>query len=124
MRYGTDEGLLDFGTGKIVKFEPLMTQFLELIHDDAVHLGCEKEAEHALVIADRGTSAHELLTASSAATGSASSAESSTARFTWLSLSPTPVTTKCILIAVNTAGTASARSACSGWIRPPPRPVR
>lgn len=61
MRYGTDEGLLDFGTGKVVAFKPLMTQFLELIHDDAVHLGCEKEVEHALVIAERGTSAHDQL---------------------------------------------------------------
>ena len=61
MRYGTDEGLMDFGTGEIVAFKPLMTDFLELIHDDAVALGCEKEVEHALVIAERGTSAHEQL---------------------------------------------------------------
>lgn len=59
LRYGTQEGLLDFGTGTIVPFAELMEQLVELVHDDASHLGCAAELEHALVIAKRGTSARE-----------------------------------------------------------------
>jgi carboxylate-amine ligase len=61
MRYGTDGGLIDFGTGEIVPFKDLMSQLTELIYDDAQQLGCATEVEHALVIAERGTSAHEQL---------------------------------------------------------------
>jgi carboxylate-amine ligase len=53
--------LIDFGTGEIVAFSVLIRQLVELIHNDARQLGCTAEVEHALVIADRGTSAHEQL---------------------------------------------------------------
>jgi len=61
MRYGTDEGLIDFGSGEIVPFRDLMEQLVELISEDALALGCLSEVEHVLVIAERGTSAHEQL---------------------------------------------------------------
>jgi len=61
MRYGTDEGLIDFGSGEIVPFRDLMEQLVELISEDALALGCLSEVEHVLVIAGRGTSAHEQL---------------------------------------------------------------
>lgn len=61
MRYGTDGGLIDFGNGQIVPFDILMKQLVELIHDDAEQLGCAAEVEHAVAIAERGTSAHEQL---------------------------------------------------------------
>lgn len=61
MRYGTDGGLIDFGTGEIEPFTTLMQQLVELLYSDAQQLGCTAEIEHALVIAERGTSAHEQL---------------------------------------------------------------
>jgi len=61
MRYGTDEGLIDLGTGRIVAFADLMAELVELIHEDARQLGCADHVEHALVIAQRGTSAHAQL---------------------------------------------------------------
>jgi carboxylate-amine ligase len=80
MRYGTDEGLLDFGTGEIVAFEALMKQLIELIYDDAQQLGCTAEIEHALVIAQRGTSAHEQLRVYSEAIAAGDSRQSAMRR--------------------------------------------
>jgi len=67
MRYGTDEGLIDFGSGEIVPFRDLMEQLVDLISEDALALDCLSEVEHVLVIAGRGTSAHEQLRVNSEA---------------------------------------------------------
>ena len=57
-RYGFDEGLIDFGMGAIVPYPELLEEVLELVREDAEHLGCTAEVEHARTILGRGTSAH------------------------------------------------------------------
>lgn len=57
-RYGTDEGLIDFGKGKLVGFEVLIDELLDMIGEDADALGCTNEANHIREIYRRGTSAH------------------------------------------------------------------
>lgn len=57
-RYGVDKGLVDFGRGEIVPYRDLLEEILVLIREDAQHLGCVAEVEHARAILDRGTSAH------------------------------------------------------------------
>ena len=56
-RYGTTDGLVDFGRGEIVPGADLLSELLELIADDAKALGCVAEATHAKKIIKRGTSA-------------------------------------------------------------------
>ena len=63
MRYSFDEGLIDLGKGHIIPFPQLMEELLELVHDDAVALGCVKEVEHVRSILANGTSAHRQLKA-------------------------------------------------------------
>lgn len=57
-RYGTDEGLVDFGKGEIVPVAGLVEEIIDLVTPDAQFFGCEKELAHARVILARGTSAH------------------------------------------------------------------
>ncbi len=57
-RYGIDKGLVDFGRGEIVPYRDLLEEILVLIREDAQHLECVAEVEHARAILDRGTSAH------------------------------------------------------------------
>ena len=57
-RYGLDDGLVDFGQGKIVPYADLMEELIELTREDAAHFGCAAEVEHARDIIRRGTSAH------------------------------------------------------------------
>lgn len=61
MRYSTDQGLIDLGRGRIMPFAQLMEELLEIIHEDAVALGCVKEIEHVRHILAHGTSAHHQL---------------------------------------------------------------
>ena len=63
MRYSVDEGLIDLGKGHIMPFPQLMEELLELIHDDAVALGCVTEVEHVRDILAHGTSAHRQIKA-------------------------------------------------------------
>ena len=63
MRYSFDEGLIDLGKGHIIPFPQLMEELLDLVHDDAVALGCVKEVEHVRSILANGTSAHRQLKA-------------------------------------------------------------
>ena len=58
MRYGTDEGLLDFARAELVPFPELLEELLDLVREDAVALDCLREVEHARTIIKRGTSAH------------------------------------------------------------------
>ena len=61
-RYGTDQGLVDFGRGAIVPYADLLEEILALIDQDARHFGCLAEVSHAREILARGTSAHRQLT--------------------------------------------------------------
>ena len=57
-RFGTDEGLIDFGRGEVVPCPDLVDEIIEFIREDAEHFGCVDEVEHARTIVARGTSAH------------------------------------------------------------------
>ena len=63
MRYSFDEGLIDFAKGKIVPFETLIDEILELTYEDARALDCEAEVASVRDILSRGTSAHRQLKA-------------------------------------------------------------
>ncbi len=56
-RYGTVEGMLDFGLGELVPYADLLEELLSLLGPDAEAMGCLKEIESARVILKRGTSA-------------------------------------------------------------------
>ena len=56
-RYGTEEGLIDYGIGEIVPFADLLDEIIELVRPDAEMLDCVEEVEQARDILDRGTSA-------------------------------------------------------------------
>ncbi len=60
-RYGTDQGLVDFGRGCIVPYAQLLEEILILLELDARDLGCEQEVQHARTILKNGTSAHRQL---------------------------------------------------------------
>jgi carboxylate-amine ligase len=75
MRYSFDEGLIDFAKGKIVPFEELLDEILELTSEDAEALGCEAEVANVRQILGRGTSAHRQLKAHELALAAGSSNE-------------------------------------------------
>jgi carboxylate-amine ligase len=56
-RYGTDQGLIDYGIGEIVPYRDLLDEVIELVRPDAEMLDCVEEVERARDILDRGTSA-------------------------------------------------------------------
>ena len=60
-RYGFDEGLVDFGLGRVVPYADLLEELLAYIEEDSEALGCRAEVEHARTILARGTSAHRQL---------------------------------------------------------------
>ncbi len=62
-RYSFEEGLVDFGKGKLVPVSDLLDELLELIRDDAEALDCVQEVEHARLITRRGTSADRQIEA-------------------------------------------------------------
>lgn len=57
-RYGLDEGLMDYGLGRIVPYSDLFEEIIELGRATATRLGCLAELEHGREIIRRGTSAH------------------------------------------------------------------
>lgn len=59
MRYGTEQGLIDFSRGELVSYSELFEEMLLLIRDDAEELGCLDEVLHARRIIERGTSARQ-----------------------------------------------------------------
>jgi carboxylate-amine ligase len=69
MRYGYDEGLVDFATAEVIPIENLLEDILELVRADADALGCSDELEAVLEIPKRGSSAHRQLKAYQAALG-------------------------------------------------------
>ena len=62
-RYGVDQGLIDFGIGKIVPYADLLEEIIELTRVDALALDCLPEVEHARKIVTGGTSAHRQVAA-------------------------------------------------------------
>jgi carboxylate-amine ligase len=62
-RYGIEGSLMDFGIGELVPYAELVEELIELVHQDAVELGCLAEVEHAREIVTRGTSADRQLRA-------------------------------------------------------------
>jgi carboxylate-amine ligase len=69
-RYGTNEGLIDYGIGEIVPYADLLEEMIELVRVDALALDCLPEVEHARKIVTGGTSAHRQLAAYDAAIAS------------------------------------------------------
>jgi carboxylate-amine ligase len=61
MRYGYDEGLVDFASASVVGIDELLADILEKVAPDADELGCSRELERVLDIPRRGTSAHRQL---------------------------------------------------------------
>jgi carboxylate-amine ligase len=66
-RYGTGEGLIDFGVGAIAPYADLLEEMIELVRVDAIALDCLPEVEHARKIVTGGTSAHRQRAAYEAA---------------------------------------------------------
>ena len=60
-RYGSDQGLVDFGIGEVVSCDTLLAELLDLIEEDAAEFGCTTEIERARGILAEGTSAHRQL---------------------------------------------------------------
>lgn len=60
-RYGIDEGLIDFGKGKLVPCSDLLEELIEMTAQDAEALGCVRQVHHCREIVRRGTSAHQQL---------------------------------------------------------------
>ncbi len=56
-RYGTRQGLIDFGCRAVVPFTELLDELIELLHGDAEALGCVAEIESARKILEYGNSA-------------------------------------------------------------------
>lgn len=61
MRYGTDEGMIDFGRGQITAFGELVEELIELLSEDASALGCSSALTGLRTIMVQGTSAHRQL---------------------------------------------------------------
>ena len=55
-RYGTREGLIDFGRREIVPFGDLLEELIDLVRVDARELGCLQEVEASRNILEHGTS--------------------------------------------------------------------
>ncbi|MDH3228493.1 MAG: carboxylate-amine ligase [Alphaproteobacteria bacterium] len=84
-RYGFDEGLIDFGRGRIVPYPELLEELLDLLRPDAERLDCVAEIEHARDIIRRGTSAHrQIAIYDDALEGGASKDEALKAVVDWL----------------------------------------
>ena len=59
MRYGTDEGLVDFGQTRIVQYRELLDEILEMVAEDAERLNCVNEVRSTRDILRRGNSARQ-----------------------------------------------------------------
>ena len=61
MRYGVDEGMIDFAKAEIVSYKELLDELVALVNEDAIALQCFDEIQHAYKILARGTSSHRQL---------------------------------------------------------------
>jgi carboxylate-amine ligase len=85
MRYSCDAGLLDLGRQRVVPFDVLLQEIVELVREDAVALDCVAEIEALREIPVRGTSAHrQLRTYEEALRAGASEHEAMIAVVDWL----------------------------------------
>lgn len=57
-RFGTSEGLIDFGRRELISMEDLVEELIELTEEDAEELNCSNEIKNLRRIAQSGTSAH------------------------------------------------------------------
>jgi carboxylate-amine ligase len=67
MRYGYDEGLVDFASARIMNIEEWLPKLVDMIREDARELGCENELNQILTIPGKGTSAHKQIATYNAA---------------------------------------------------------
>ena len=70
--------MIDFGLSRLVPFEDLVEEIIELVSEDAEELDCLAEVQHARTIVARGTSAHRQLEAYNTAIESGASPEEAT----------------------------------------------
>ena len=70
--------MIDFGLSRLVPFEDLIEEIIELVREDAEELDCLAEVEHARTIVARGTSAHRQLETFNKAIESGASEEEAT----------------------------------------------
>lgn len=61
MRYGYDEGLVEFKSAHVIPVSDWLSDIVEKAHRDAEELGCDKELEQVLDIPQKGTSAHKQI---------------------------------------------------------------
>ena len=61
MRYGMDNGMLDFVRAETIPFAQVLDDIIELVAPDAEELGCLAEVEATRRILERGTSAERQL---------------------------------------------------------------
>lgn len=61
MRYGCDEGLVDFGKRRIVPYDELLEEMLEMTREDAEFFDCVDTVNGARDIVRRGNSAHQQI---------------------------------------------------------------
>ncbi len=61
IRYGYDEGLIDFSNSTVKSIDEWLEDIVERVSEDAVELGCMDELQRVLTIPQRGTSAHQQL---------------------------------------------------------------
>jgi len=61
MRYGFDDGLIDFGRREMVTYATLLNEIIDLVREDAEALGCLDCVLNARTILDRKTSAHNQI---------------------------------------------------------------
>lgn len=84
-RYGVRGSMIDFGLSRLVPFEDLIEEIIDLVREDAEELDCLAEVEHARTIVTRGTSAHrQLETYNQAIESGASQEEATKAVVDWL----------------------------------------
>jgi len=60
-RHGFDDGLIDFGKGRMTPYPELLEEMIALTAEDAARFGCGAEIANARDIVARGTSAHRQL---------------------------------------------------------------
>jgi carboxylate-amine ligase len=85
MRYSFDRGLLDLGHQRVVPFEELAEELIDLLREDAEALDCVAELEGIREILKRGTSAHrQLKVYQDALAGGASERDALKAVVDWL----------------------------------------
>ncbi|MGB5276132.1 MAG: carboxylate-amine ligase [Gammaproteobacteria bacterium] len=75
IRYGYDEGMIDFTHAKIVPVSDILHEVVAMVTEDARELDCQAELERVLEIPERGTSAHQQLAIYHQALASGSSHE-------------------------------------------------